>query len=89
MLGAFARWSAAEAVTDLQPHDALVLYSDGVTEAANERLDEFGEDRLIRAMRDHQSESAEGLVHAIVERVIEFSHGSRSDDVTVVGLRGI
>ena len=30
----------------LQPGDTLVLYSDGVTEAMNERLEQYGEERL-------------------------------------------
>ena len=89
MIGAFPQWSASETVTDLQRGDTLVLYSDGVTEAWNERGDEFGEDRLIRTLRDYQGQAADRLVHGVVERVVEFSHGSRSDDVTVVGLRGI
>ena len=55
MLGAFERWSCAEAEVELRPGDTLLLYSDGVTEAGAESGDEFGDDRLIHALRVNQS----------------------------------
>jgi len=89
MLGAFARWTAAEMATELGPGDVLVVYSDGVTEASPDHDEEFGEERLMRALRDHACEPAERLTHAVVEAVAAFSGGARSDDVTVVALRGL
>jgi sigma-B regulation protein RsbU (phosphoserine phosphatase) len=89
MLGAFARWDCTEAETRLCPGDTLLLYSDGVTEAGGDSGDEFGEDRLIHALRVNQRLPAQPLVEAIVHDVHEFSGAARSDDVTVVALRGI
>jgi sigma-B regulation protein RsbU (phosphoserine phosphatase) len=89
MLGAFERWSCTEAEIELRAGDTLLLYSDGVTEAGAESGEEFGEDRLIHALRVNQLLPAEALVQAIVGDVNQFSAGSRSDDVTVVALRGI
>jgi len=88
-LGAFANWKCREAEAKLGVGDTLLLYSDGVTEAGIEGEEEFGEERLTHALRVNQWQPAEALVQAIVEDVTEFSAGSRSDDVTVVGLRGI
>src|SRR5262249_22110685 len=89
MLGAFERWTCSEGVTTLNPGDTLLLYSDGVTEAGADGNDEFGQDRLSHALRVNQSQPAEALVQAIVEDVNEFSGGARSDDITVVALRGL
>jgi len=89
MLGAFARWDCAEAETELHPGDTLLLYSDGVTEAGADIGDDFGEERLIHALRVNQRQPAQPLVEAIVHDVQEFSGSARSDDVTVVALRGI
>src|SRR5579872_5057309 len=44
MLGAFEEWSCVEDEVCLKAGDTLLLYSDGVTEAANAAGDEFGED---------------------------------------------
>jgi len=89
MLGAFARWDCTEAETELRPGDTLLLYSDGVTEAGADMGEDFGEERLVHALRVNQRQPAQPLVEAIVHDVQEFSGAARSDDVTVVALRGI
>jgi sigma-B regulation protein RsbU (phosphoserine phosphatase) len=89
MLGAFSRWDCTEAEATLHPGDTLLLYSDGVTEAETDSGEDFGEARLIRTMRLNQTQPAESLVQAIVDDVHLFSGGARSDDVTVLALRGI
>src|SRR5271157_3941761 len=89
MLGAFRQWRCSEVETAIHPGDVLVLYSDGVTEAGIDGEEEFGEERLIRDMRDHQFEPAGAMAQAIVDSVAHFSAGSRSDDVTVVAIRGV
>ncbi len=89
MLGAFEQWNCAEVGTELRPGDTLLLYSDGVTEAGAESGEEFGDDRLMHALRANHALPAEALVQAIVDDVNEFSAGARSDDVTVVALRGL
>jgi len=89
MLGAFRQWRCSEAEAVIHPGDALVLYSDGVTEAGIDGEEEFGEERLIREMRDHQFDTAGGMTQAIVDAVAHFSPGSRGDDVTVVAIRGV
>lgn len=89
MLGAFAQWECAEAEAELRPGDTLLLYSDGVTEAGADSGDEYGEARLAHTLRANRALPAEALVEAIVGDVNQFSAASRSDDVTVVALRGL
>jgi phosphoserine phosphatase RsbU/P len=89
MLGAFRNWNCTESETELGAGDTLLLYSDGVTEAGASGGDEFGEDRLIHTLRANQTQPADSLVQAIIDDVNEFSGGARSDDVTVVALRGL
>jgi sigma-B regulation protein RsbU (phosphoserine phosphatase) len=89
MLGAFRHWTCVEQTAELDPGDVLLLYSDGVTEAERSAGNDYGEERLVRALRANRSLPAAALVQAIVEEVTSFSDGSRSDDVTVVAMRGI
>jgi len=89
LLGAFREWTSTEAETELHSGDTLLLYSDGVTEAGADWGQEFGEERLVGVVSEQQGRPAGMLVRAVVDAVADFSGGSRSDDVTVVGIRGI
>ena len=48
-LGAFEGIPYPERSVRLEPGDAVLLYTDGVTEAQNAAGEEFAEERLIRA----------------------------------------
>ncbi|WP_372728930.1 PP2C family protein-serine/threonine phosphatase [Nocardioides sp.] len=72
----------------LAPGDALVLYTDGVTEGR--RGDEFfDEDRLLESV-DRNRSSAFAIVDGLVREVGDFQDGHLRDDVAVVavGVRG-
>jgi len=89
MLGAFEEWDCTEEEVTLAPGDTLLVYSDGVTEAANSAGDEFGEDRLAGMLRESTAPTAGDLVREIVDAVSAFSGASRADDITVVAIRGV
>jgi sigma-B regulation protein RsbU (phosphoserine phosphatase) len=74
-----------EHMISLHSGDALIFYTDGVTEAMNGNMDEFGVERLCAAIRAASNRSAEGLRNAIYETVLEFA-GDRpqEDDLTLV-----
>jgi sigma-B regulation protein RsbU (phosphoserine phosphatase) len=89
MLGAFEEWDCSEEEVSLETGDTLLLYSDGVTEAENASGEDFGEDRLIRRLRECSGFPAGDLVREIVRAVAAFSGASLADDVTVVAIRGV
>jgi len=70
----------------LEPGDVVVLFSDGVTEAVRPDTDEeFGEDRLAKALAELKDESAQAIIEAINQRVVEFTRGAPpADDITLV-----
>jgi len=77
-----------ERATELHPGDVLVLYTDGVTEARNERGEQFGEKRLHRVVAERGHLSAQELLDEIHRRVREFSGGlPPRDDITTVVMK--
>jgi serine phosphatase RsbU (regulator of sigma subunit) len=66
-----------------------VIFSDGVTEAAGENDEEFGESRLIAELEAVHSLPATDIVASISARVQAFSRGAQSDDLTLVVARAI
>jgi serine phosphatase RsbU (regulator of sigma subunit) len=63
--------------------DLLVIFSDGVTEAAHNE-EEYGEARLIQELQACRHLSASEIVQAIFANVQEFSAGAPSDDLTLL-----
>jgi len=86
ILGIMPRHAYQQASAALQPGDRLILYSDGVTEAARPDADEeFGEDRLADTVRRSTASSSQELVEEILSAVTEFTAGAPpADDITVV-----
>lgn len=82
---ASAPWLRAVPVT-LDPGDALVLYTDGVTEARNGH-DFWGEKRLEDLLTTLRGENAATIAHGITDAVLGFQHGNASDDIAIVVLR--
>jgi len=75
-----------EAAVPLDTGDRLVLFTDGVSEAQNERDEEFGEERLAELVRGLPPElSAEEVTGRILETLYGFL-GDREaqDDITVM-----
>ena len=78
------------AETSLDPGNSLVLYTDGITEAANPEQEEFGRERLIDVCRTHHGEAPKDLSFSIHAAVEEFVEGvPYHDDRTLVILRRV
>lgn len=84
VLGLFAEWDCAMGDSHLAAGDTLLIATDGVYEAFNDHGEEFGEDRLIGLLKQHQSLPAASLAAAIVEDVQSFSNRRPHDDVTLI-----
>jgi serine phosphatase RsbU (regulator of sigma subunit) len=68
-----------------EPGDALVIFSDGITESVNDRDEEFGEDRLIEVMRHNLNRSASGIRDRIDEALSRFvGNAAPVDDMTLM-----
>lgn len=71
--------------TIINPGERLVLYTDGVTEAANKDHQFFEEHRLEAVLKEHPDANSELVLDQLIERVEQFSFGlDQSDDITAM-----
>lgn len=84
LLGLFEEWHCSLREKEMSAGDVLVLYTDGITEANNERGEEFGERSLIQSLRQHRELSCQALLATIVDEVRQFSREEQHDDITAI-----
>lgn len=90
VLGVLDRMPYTGAVCQLQDGDTVTIFSDGVTEAANEAGDEYGEQRLEELLVSNRHLSAEELVRLIHADVRAFAgEAAQNDDVTIVVMKRV
>ncbi len=84
-LGIKADADYREGRTTMQMGDVLVIYSDGVTEAASPSGEEFGPTRLYEVVSRNVEASAAGIRDRIESALTKFSQGTQAaDDITLV-----
>jgi sigma-B regulation protein RsbU (phosphoserine phosphatase) len=71
-LGVIEEIELQEAQLTLEPGDLIVLYTDGVTEAINDRYEEFGAERMARVVLRNASQPAGGIIDRLNEARAEF-----------------
>ena len=72
----------------LRPGDALILYSDGVTEAFNPQDEYYGNDRLLADAGGFSDNSALEITSSLLEKVRSFANGApQSDDIAILTLQ--
>src|SRR5262249_47991650 len=85
VLGLFDEWDCEVAEQGLAGDDILVIYTDGISEAAaTEDGEEFGEERLVARVRAQYAQSADRIMQGIIGDVQRFSQGEQADDMTLI-----
>jgi serine phosphatase RsbU (regulator of sigma subunit) len=87
VLGLFPEWPCHTAELHLRPGDLFAIYTDGITEALNQRDEEFGEERLLDVMRHARDLSPSQIVTTVFNEVRRFTGGEQRDDVTLIVAR--
>lgn len=82
-------WSNYEEETiALGPNERLVIFTDGVTEAANPADEQFGETRLEELLCQESGASAGVTIEHVLDAVLKFQGDAPvADDITLVCLR--
>ena len=77
-----------EQILHLLPGDVLLAFTDGISEAMNLDDEEWGEDRLIDAIRGCKISSAQQLLECIFDAATRFAGTApQHDDMTLVVVR--
>jgi phosphoserine phosphatase RsbU/P len=83
MLAAFSFAIYETAIHSIQPGDRLLLYTDGLLEAANSSNEEFGPDRLVKLLKDTAPHDTEQAANHIVATLQQWSR-AQNDDLTLL-----
>lgn len=86
LVGVFPDMRVWDETATIEPGDAVVFYTDGVTEARRDD-EQFGEDRLLALLAQVAADSAAGVAEAIESAVLDFTGGRPTDDMAIVVLR--
>jgi phosphoserine phosphatase RsbU/P len=74
-----------EATVSLRPGDALVMFTDGVSEAMSKEQEEYGEERLEALLQKTRGATADAILEAIHQDVLAHTEGApQSDDITMM-----
>ena len=66
----------------------LLLYTDGVTEAADQNAEMFGEERLAEVLMEHAPRGAAALLDAALAEVARFTaREDHDDDLSLMVIR--
>jgi sigma-B regulation protein RsbU (phosphoserine phosphatase) len=70
---------------DYKPNDVIVLYTDGITEARNDKNEEFEQERLAEALMEVANKSSIEIQQHIIQKLYEFT-GTKNinDDYTTM-----
>ena len=75
-----------ETTVNLEPHDLVALYTDGITEARNANGEQYGLERLGAMIERHRKEPLDDVRDAVLRDVSSWAV-RREDDATLVLLR--
>jgi len=88
LLGALPFDSFGQSSAQLEPGDALVIYSDGVLDSTDPSGEQFGPRRLEEILRQVQSEDADALLLSLLGAVQDYAGGYPiQDDMSLVVIR--
>jgi sigma-B regulation protein RsbU (phosphoserine phosphatase) len=86
VLGHFDAWNYREGEAVLQSGDRLLMFTDGLVEAADRSGEEFGEDRLLKLATENRHNTSDELKAIILKSATAHCGGEFQDDATLLVL---
>jgi sigma-B regulation protein RsbU (phosphoserine phosphatase) len=73
---------------ELNPGDALVLYTDGITDAGS-GADRMGVERLLRTIESGAELGAQDIAQTVLKSAMEYARGNLTDDAALLVIKAI
>jgi phosphoserine phosphatase RsbU/P len=90
VVGLFPSARYEQAQVRVEPGDVLLAFTDGLTEPENSYSEEFGEKRLIGAVRQDLDSPPETLMDEIYRRITDWTGSAEpQDDMTMLYLKAL
>jgi phosphoserine phosphatase RsbU/P len=87
-LGLLDQVEYQETSLTLRKGDLLAMFSDGLVEATNAKLEEFGNRRLEALFREHSHEAPETIIEKVFDGIGQFEQGRPPrDDQTILVIK--
>ena len=87
LLGGFPNATWEDSVIDIEPDRAILMYTDGVTDAVGEDGDRYGGMRLHETLLRSRGQSAAGVITSLTQDLEAFQSGRHADDTAALVLR--
>jgi sigma-B regulation protein RsbU (phosphoserine phosphatase) len=88
VLGMMENVSFDTATVRLIPGDALLLYTDGITETMNSAEEEFGESGVLSCFKQSLGQDASQIIERLINEARKFSGSDiQADDMTMVMMK--
>jgi phosphoserine phosphatase RsbU/P len=87
LLGVLSDYQYSQATIELIPGDLLLLYTDGISEAANAEGEEFGAQSLWELGQNALGLDASTVLQRITQAVSEFHHAPERDDRSMIVMK--
>ncbi len=84
VVGAMEGMKFERGALTLASGDRFFLYTDGVTEAMDEKKVLFSDERLLRELRLLGSLPVKEVLNRLLAMLVEYSRGDQSDDITMM-----
>jgi sigma-B regulation protein RsbU (phosphoserine phosphatase) len=84
LLGVFPTCKYEDSIVEFKSGDLLLLFTDGITEAMGPGGEEFGEERMLAAVRSADKRPVRELQTQLLSSVREFCNSRLSDDATLI-----
>ena len=88
MVGAISDIEYHEESIQLEKGEMLILFTDGVTEAMNVSFAEYGDERLVAALKNAVGSNCQEMINAVKADVSGFTEeAEQSDDITMLTIK--